>query len=75
VPQQKDAPAAFTAIAATAWQLARRRISPRLRLNAHVARLYQLSREELEHVVGTFRSSCARSAMRSSASFVGLTKT
>jgi hypothetical protein len=55
VPQQKDAPAAFRAIAATARQLARRDDPAALaRLNAHVARLYQLSREEFEHVVGTF---------------------
>ncbi len=55
VPQQKDAPAAFTAIAATARQLGRRHDPAALaRLNAQVARLYQLSREEFEHVVGTF---------------------
>jgi hypothetical protein len=55
VPQQKDAPAAFVAIAATARQLARRHDPAALaRLNAQLARLYQLSREEFEHVVGTF---------------------
>jgi hypothetical protein len=55
VPQQKDAPAAFRAIATTARQLARRHDPASLaRLNAHVARLYQLSREEFEHVVDTF---------------------
>ena len=55
VPQQQDAPAAFRAIAATARQLARRHDPAALaRLNARVARLYQLSREEFDHVVGTF---------------------
>ena len=55
VPQQKDAPAAFRAIAATARQLARRHDPASLaRLNAHVARLYQLSREEFEYLLGTF---------------------
>ena len=55
VPQEKNAPAAFRAIAATARQLARRADPASLaHLNAHIARLYQLSREEFEHVVNTF---------------------
>ncbi len=55
VPQQKDAPTAYVAIAATARLLARQDDRVALaRLNAHVARLYQLSREEFEHIVGTF---------------------
>ncbi len=55
VPQQKDAPAAFAAIAATARLLARQDDPAALaRLNAHVARLYQLSWQEFEHILGTF---------------------
>ena len=55
MPRQQDAPAAFNTIAAIARRLARGHDPASLaRLNALVARLYQLSREEFQHVVDTF---------------------
>jgi hypothetical protein len=55
LPTREHAPAAFREIAALARQLARRADPAALaRLNALVARLYQLSHAEFEYVVETF---------------------
>lgn len=55
VPCEAHAPAAFSEIAAIARQLGRRRDPAAFaRLNARVAEIYQLTREELRHVLGTF---------------------
>jgi hypothetical protein len=55
IPAPRDLPAGVREIAAIARVLARRN-DPRLfaRLNARVARMYQLTREEFAHVLGTF---------------------
>ncbi len=59
VPRRQDAPSAFMEIAALAHRLGRERsLNERAgalaRLNARVAALYQLSREEFAHVLSTF---------------------
>ena len=55
LPRRPDAPAAAREIAALARLLARgRHASAFARLNALVARLYQLTEPEFEHVLGTF---------------------
>lgn len=55
IPTRDAAPRACREIAAIARRLARRDDQQALaRLNAEVARVYQLTREEFEHVLGTF---------------------
>jgi len=55
IPRQEDGPGAFREIAAIARLLARRPDWVAARhLNARVARLYQLTSEEFEHLLGTF---------------------
>jgi hypothetical protein len=55
VPRPADAPAACREIAALARRLARRHDAGAFaRLNACVARLYALTREEFAHLLGTF---------------------
>ncbi|HXI28804.1 MAG TPA: hypothetical protein VNG89_10280, partial [Vicinamibacterales bacterium] len=55
LPAQQDAPAAIDEIARLARALERRFDAPAFaRLNAIVARLYQLSADEFHHVLETF---------------------
>ena len=58
LPRRLDAPSAFREIAASTRQLVRGSLKDRAsvlaRLNARVAVLFQLSRDEFAHVVGTF---------------------
>ena len=55
IPSRRDAPAAIRQIAALARVLAKRHHRDAFaNLNARVARLYQLTTEEFEHVLSTF---------------------
>jgi hypothetical protein len=55
IPTQEEAPAAFDEIAALARVLERRHNAEAFaRLNARVARLYQLSADEFRYVLDTF---------------------
>jgi hypothetical protein len=55
IPSRRDAPAAIRQIAALARVLAKRHHRDAFAiLNARVARLYQLTTEEFEHVLSTF---------------------
>ena len=60
IPQRCDAPRVFEEIAVAARALARPQRQAEdcgallARLNAHVARLYQLTAAEFAHVLGTF---------------------